>query len=104
MIEMPEPRRGGLFVAKLVIEGRTRLSGEYYLSGSKNSSLSTMVAAALSDDTVILDNIPANTDVLTLARILQDLGVDVPDWARTPMRLAAARFQFQSHRMTWSGV
>jgi UDP-N-acetylglucosamine 1-carboxyvinyltransferase len=66
-----------LFVAKLVIEGRTRLSGEYYLSGSKNSSLSTMVAAALSDDTVILDNIPANTDVLTLARILQDLGVDV---------------------------
>jgi len=64
-------------VAKLVIEGRTRLSGEYYLSGSKNSSLSTMVAAALSDDTVILDNIPANTDVLTLARILQDLGVDV---------------------------
>ncbi|MGB4217475.1 MAG: UDP-N-acetylglucosamine 1-carboxyvinyltransferase, partial [Bacillota bacterium] len=64
-------------MAKLVIEGRTRLSGEYYLSGSKNSSLSTMVAAALSDDTVILDNIPANTDVLTLARILQDLGVDV---------------------------
>jgi UDP-N-acetylglucosamine 1-carboxyvinyltransferase len=70
-------RVGGLRVSKFVIEGRTRLSGEYYLSGSKNSSLSTMVAAALSDEPVILDNIPANTDVLTLARILQDLGAEV---------------------------
>ncbi|NLU42360.1 MAG: UDP-N-acetylglucosamine 1-carboxyvinyltransferase [Firmicutes bacterium] len=64
-------------MSKFVIEGRTRLSGEYYLSGSKNSSLSTMVAAALSSEPVVLDNIPANTDVLTLARILQDLGAEV---------------------------
>ena len=64
-------------MSKFVIEGRTRLSGEYYLSGSKNSSLSSMVAAALSNEPVILDNIPANTDVLTLARILQDLGAEV---------------------------
>ncbi len=64
-------------MSKFVIEGRTRLSGEYYLSGSKNSSLSTMVAAALSNELVTLDNIPANTDVLTLARILQDLGAEV---------------------------
>lgn len=64
-------------MSKFVIEGRTRLHGEYCLSGSKNSSLSTMVAAALSDESVTLDNIPANTDVLTLALILQDLGASV---------------------------
>ena len=87
-------------MAKLVIEGRTRLSGEYYLSGSKNSSLSTMVAAALSDDTVILDNIPANTDVGAHE-------YPRPRWIQlgeNTYEISGRGFQFQSHRMTWSGV
>jgi len=65
-------------MAKLVIQGGSRLHGEVKVSGAKNSALPIIVAAALAvEGECILDNIPKNTDVGTICLILRSLGVDV---------------------------
>lgn len=65
-------------MAKLVIQGGSRLHGEVKVSGAKNSALPIIVAAALAvEGECILDNIPKNIDVGTICLILRSLGVDV---------------------------
>ncbi len=62
---------------KFVIRGGKRLKGKVKLSGSKNSALSTIVAASLGAEKVYLDNVPRYTDIFVLCEILRELGVDV---------------------------
>lgn len=64
-------------MAKLRIRGGRRLHGDVSISGSKNSALGVLVAAALAEGESVLDNIPKHTDVFTICRILQELGVRV---------------------------
>jgi len=64
-------------MAKLRIRGGRRLHGDVSISGSKNSALGVLVAAALAEGESVLDNIPKHTDIFTICRILQELGVRV---------------------------
>ena len=64
-------------MAKLFIQGGHALRGDVAISGSKNSALGILAAAALAPGTCILENIPAHTDVFTMCRILRELGVRV---------------------------
>ena len=64
---------------KFVIQGRSSLRGDYVLSGSKNSTLSVMVAAALGCEPVRLENVPSYTDVQILSSILRQLGAEVEE-------------------------
>ena len=61
----------------LSIRGGVPLSGTVAVSGAKNAALPMMAAALLTDEPLRLANVPQLTDVRTMARLLQRLGVRV---------------------------
>ena len=64
-------------MARLVIRGGRRLSGEHQPPGNKNAALPMLAASVLTDEPVCLQNIPLIEDVFTMLEILEDLGADV---------------------------
>lgn len=56
------------------IVGDKCLEGEVSISGSKNSSLPIMAASLLTQEEVILNNVPQLNDVFTMKKLLQELG------------------------------
>jgi UDP-N-acetylglucosamine 1-carboxyvinyltransferase len=61
----------------LHISGPTRLAGKVTPGGSKNAALPMMAASLLAGGTVRLANVPALTDIQTLTRLLQKLGLTI---------------------------
>lgn len=66
---------------KFVIKGGKKLNGEVSIFGSKNTALKILVAACLTDEEVIVENVPLISDFLTMADIIVHLGgkVDFKD-------------------------
>ncbi len=62
---------------KLVIRGGTPLLGTVRISGAKNAALPCMAAALLTEDTVVLENIPQVRDIETTRRLLSAMGAEV---------------------------
>jgi UDP-N-acetylglucosamine 1-carboxyvinyltransferase len=62
---------------KYVIEGSYPLKGKIRASGNKNAALPCLAAALLTDEEVILENIPEIEDVAVMTRILKQLGSKV---------------------------
>ncbi|HMK20892.1 MAG TPA: UDP-N-acetylglucosamine 1-carboxyvinyltransferase [Terriglobales bacterium] len=62
---------------KFVIRGGTPLLGTVRISGAKNAALPCMAAALLTDDTVVLENIPQVRDIETTRRLLSAMGAEV---------------------------
>ncbi len=61
---------------KFLIEGGHPLEGQVTISGAKNAALPAMAAALLTDQRVVLRNVPRVRDISTLRSLLEDLGVD----------------------------
>ncbi len=59
-----------------VVGGRP-LEGTVRISGAKNASLPDLCAALLSDEPVVLSNVPEVRDIRTMGRVLADLGAQV---------------------------
>ena len=57
--------------------GKKTLSGNLFVSGSKNSALGAMASTILFKDKVVLTNIPRLTDIDTMINILCTLGCTV---------------------------
>jgi UDP-N-acetylglucosamine 1-carboxyvinyltransferase len=62
---------------RIRIVGGQRLNGTIPISGAKNATLPLMIASLLTEDTLILENVPRLADVILLQRILGNHGVDV---------------------------
>src|ERR1051326_3840406 len=62
---------------KFRIIGGRALSGRVSISGAKNSSLPCMAAALLTAETVTLHNLPYARDIITMRRLLEDLGAHI---------------------------
>src|ERR1039458_2845559 len=62
---------------KFVIRGGNPLVGTVRISGAKNSALPCMAAAILTEDEVILENIPQVRDIETERRLLTSMGAEV---------------------------
>jgi UDP-N-acetylglucosamine 1-carboxyvinyltransferase len=62
---------------RIRIVGGRRLTGTIPISGAKNATLPLMIASLLTDETLILENVPRLADVVQLQRILGNHGVDV---------------------------
>ena len=62
---------------KLAIQGGTRLNGEVRISGAKNATLPILCASLLSSDTLQLGNVPELNDVVTMRRLLEQMGVKI---------------------------
>jgi UDP-N-acetylglucosamine 1-carboxyvinyltransferase len=62
---------------RIRIVGGQRLNGSIPISGAKNATLPLMIASLLTEETLILDNVPRLADVVLLQRILGNHGVDI---------------------------
>ncbi|HEX2512988.1 MAG TPA: UDP-N-acetylglucosamine 1-carboxyvinyltransferase [Xanthobacteraceae bacterium] len=62
---------------RIRIVGGAPLIGSIPISGAKNAALPLMIASLLTEQTLILDNVPRLADVALLQRILLNHGVDV---------------------------
>ena len=72
---------------KLLIEGGRPLEGTVRISGAKNAALPAMAAALLTSERVELDNIPRVRDIITMGRLLAQMGalVETPELPPTAM-------------------
>ncbi|QHS51634.1 UDP-N-acetylglucosamine 1-carboxyvinyltransferase [Edaphobacter sp. 12200R-103] len=62
---------------KFVVRGGNPLLGTIKVSGAKNSALPCMAAAILTEDEVILENIPQVRDIETERKLLSSMGAEV---------------------------
>jgi UDP-N-acetylglucosamine 1-carboxyvinyltransferase len=62
---------------KFVVRGANPLLGTIKVSGAKNSALPCMAAAILTEDEVILENIPQVHDIETERKLLESMGAQV---------------------------
>jgi UDP-N-acetylglucosamine 1-carboxyvinyltransferase len=69
---------------RIRIHGGQKLNGTIPISGAKNATLPLMIASLLTDETLILDNVPRLADVGLLQRILGNHGVDVMVGGKRP--------------------
>lgn len=77
-------------MAKFVIEGGHPLSGTVTPSGNKNAALPLLAACLLTDEPVVLRNIPQIGDVGTMGELLSDVGVTVSTLDAHTWRVHAA--------------
>lgn len=76
-------------MSRLIIEGGHPLRGTVKASGNKNAALKLLPACILTDQPVVLHNIPDIADVRTAIAILRDLGVEVTDLGGGSWRILA---------------
>jgi len=74
---------------KFHIEGGIPLKGELTPSGNKNSALPIMAAALLTDQPVILHNVPNIRDVSDMRRLIASLGVKFEELGGNSWRVTA---------------
>src|SRR5262245_31451701 len=69
---------------RIRIRGGNKLNGTIAISGAKNATLPLMIAALLTEETLILENVPRLADVALLQRILGNHGVDIMTSGKRP--------------------
>ncbi|MEA3485125.1 MAG: UDP-N-acetylglucosamine 1-carboxyvinyltransferase [Candidatus Aerophobetes bacterium] len=62
---------------KFIIEGGVTLRGKVKVSGAKNAALPIMAACLLTEGRCQLENIPEVSDIVTMKRVLEGLGVEI---------------------------
>jgi UDP-N-acetylglucosamine 1-carboxyvinyltransferase len=70
-------RFGNSLMDKFVIRGGNPLLGTVRISGAKNAALPAMAAALLTEEPVILENIPQVRDIETERKLLAAMGAEV---------------------------
>ncbi len=74
---------------KFIIQGGKPLSGEVTPSGNKNAALPLLAACLLTDEPVILHNLPEIRDVVTMRNLLTSLGVEIERLGNHSWRIQA---------------
>ena len=72
-----------------LIQGGHPLRGEVTPSGNKNAALPLLTACLLTDEPVVLHNIPNIGDVQTMRQLLENLGVSIETINQNSWRLHA---------------
>ncbi len=76
---------------KLKIQGGARLSGRVRIAGAKNAALPALAATLLTDEPVVLRNLPRVRDVRTMLRVLEQLGATATDAGEGTARVQVER-------------
>lgn len=78
---------------KFIIEGGHPLRGEVTPSGNKNAALPLLAACLLSDEPIILHNIPQILDVKSMRSLIESLGVVIAEIDQHTWRIHAKDIQ-----------
>ena len=74
-----------------IIRGGMSLKGEVDITGAKNAALAILAASTMTDETVIIENIPDEADTNVLLGAMNDLGVFTHRASRHTVRVNAAK-------------
>ena len=74
---------------EFVIEGGVPLRGEVTPAGNKNAALPLLAACVLTDEPVVLHNVPQIRDVLDMRKLISSLGVQFEDLGPSTWRVTA---------------
>ena len=75
---------------KLLIRGGRQLRGEVRISGAKNAALPELCAALLTDQPVVLTNVPRLQDVATMLTLIRNMGVTIERDGESSVRIDSA--------------
>ena len=64
-------------MSSLIVEGKHTLRGRVRISGSKNASLPLIAASLLTDEPVIIEDVPCLQDVCIMKEIVSEMGMGV---------------------------
>ena len=78
---------------KFKITGGRPLHGRISISGAKNSALPCMAAALLTAETVTLHNLPYARDIITMRRLLEDVGCTALMPELRTLKISAAKVE-----------
>lgn len=78
---------------KFIIEGNVPLDGEVIPSGNKNAALPLLAACLLTDEPVVLHNVPQIRDVRDMRLLLESLGATVEEMGDHSWRVTASDIQ-----------
>ncbi len=76
---------------KFTIIGGTPLYGEVTPGGNKNAALPLIAACLLTDEPVILKNVPDIQDVRTMGKLIRSLGVEITDLGNNVWKIQAKK-------------
>lgn len=76
---------------RIVIQGGNPLNGDISISGAKNSAIKLMAVSLLTDEPVLLTNMPRLRDTRFMGQLLAHMGVEVEEGPGAKMRLHAAK-------------
>ncbi|HSR19694.1 MAG TPA: UDP-N-acetylglucosamine 1-carboxyvinyltransferase [Anaerolineales bacterium] len=74
---------------EFVIDGGVPLRGEVTPAGNKNAALPLLAACLLTDEAVVLRNVPSIRDVLDMKRLITSLGATVEELEPSTWRITA---------------
>ena len=60
-----------------IIKGGNPFVGDVTISGAKNAALGILAASIMTDDDVLIDNLPDVRDINVLLQAMQEIGADV---------------------------
>src|SRR5438128_8910463 len=83
-------RRRVLLMEKFLIDGGVPLSGTLMPAGNKNAALPILASAVLTDEEVVVRNVPQIRDVEAMLNILRAIGVEVSWHGSNEVALCAA--------------
>ena len=75
-----------------IMKGGNPLVGEVVISGAKNAALGILAAAIMTDDSVIIDNLPDVRDIRVLLDAMKEIGVIVERTGPNSVKLTVAIF------------
>lgn len=85
-------------MSKFVIHGGRPIKGHVRVSGNKNATLPMIAAALLTDEEVVLENVPVIRDVASMLEIATFLGADVE---RNGATVSIRAREIVTHEIPW---
>ena len=76
---------------KYVIKGGNPLVGEVEIGGAKNAALAILAAATMTDETVIIDNMPDASDTNAMLQAIESIGAFVERTGRHSVKINASQ-------------
>lgn len=76
-------------MASFIIEGGRQMNGEITPQGAKNEALQILCASLLTDEEVIINNIPDIADIRTLMELMKELGVKITELGAHSVKVQA---------------
>lgn len=80
---------------QFLMKGGTPLNGDVVIGGAKNAALGILAAAIMTDEPVVLENLPDVSDINVMLRAISDIGANVERLDRHMVRITGGSIQTQ---------